>query len=102
MLIGIENFIISHKRLSKLIETAKAVPLENVTTFKDIEEEVTDFVQHGFKPGYQIGLQNFDRIFKTNPIAKEVRTPKYKSRVVKSKKGKGSFKRVKLDKFDNL
>ena len=39
--------------------------------------------------------QNFDRIFKTNPIAKEVRTPKYKSRVVKSKKGKGSFKRRK-------
>ena len=33
--------------------------------------------------------QNFDRIFKTNPIAKEVRTPKYKSRVVKPKKGKG-------------
>ena len=46
--------------------------------------------------------QNFDRIFKTNPIAKEVRTPKYKSRVVKPKKGKGSFKRVKLDNFDNL
>ena len=46
--------------------------------------------------------QNFDRIFKTNPIAKEVRTPKYKSRVVKPKKGKGSFKRVKLDKFDDL
>ena len=46
--------------------------------------------------------QNFDRIFKTNPIAKEVRTPKYKSRIVKPKKGKGSFKRVKLDNFDNL
>ena len=37
--------------------------------------------------------QNFDRIFKTNPIAKEVRTPKYKSRVVKPKKGKGSYDR---------
>ena len=46
--------------------------------------------------------QNFDRIFKTNPIAKEVRTPKYKSRVVKPKKGKGSFKRVKLDNFDKF
>ena len=41
------------------------MPLENVTTFKDIEGEVTDFVQHGFKPGYEIGLQNFDRIFST-------------------------------------
>ena len=34
---------------------------------------------------------------KTNPMAKEVRTPKYKSKVVKPKKGKGSFKRVKQD-----
>ena len=32
---------------------------------------------------------------KTNPIAKEVRTPKYKSQVVKAKKGKGSYKRNK-------
>ena len=32
---------------------------------------------------------------KTNPIAKEVRTPKYKPQVVKPKKGKGSFKRNK-------
>jgi len=32
---------------------------------------------------------------KSNPIAKEVRTPKYKSQVVKAKKGKGSFKRDK-------
>ena len=37
----------------------------------------------------------FDRIFKTNPIAKDVRTPKYKQRIIKPKKGKGSFKRVK-------
>ena len=61
------EYLLKHgnKRLSKLIETAKAVPLENVTTFKDIEEEVTDFVQHGFKPGYQVGLQNFDEIFST-------------------------------------
>jgi|TARA_B100000767_G_C19558537_1_gene448053 alternative ribosome-rescue factor len=28
-----------------------------------------------------------------NPIAKELRTKKYKVRVVKAKKGKGSFKR---------
>ena len=39
--------------------------------------------------------KEFDRIFKTNPVAKEVRTPKYKSKVVKPKKGKGSFKRKK-------
>ena len=35
------------------------------------------------------------KINKTNHMAKEVRTPKYKSRVVKAKKGKGSFKRKK-------
>ena len=37
--------------------------------------------------------ENFDRIFKTNPMAKEVRTPKYKQKVVKPKKGKGSYSR---------
>ena len=51
--------------LAKQIDKAKPVPLENVTTFKDIENEVSDFVKHGFKPGYQIGLSNFDRIFST-------------------------------------
>ena len=29
---------------------------------------------------------NFDRIFKTNPVAKEVRTSKYKSQVIPNKK----------------
>ena len=38
------------------------------------------------RPSTDLYSQNFDRIFKTNPIAKEVRTPKYKSQVVKSKK----------------
>ena len=37
--------------------------------------------------------ENYDRIFKTNPVAKEVRTSKYKSQVVKAKKGKGSYNR---------
>ena len=32
---------------------------------------------------------------KSNPVAKEVRTPKYKPREVKAKKGKGSYKRQK-------
>ena len=32
---------------------------------------------------------------KNNPIAKEVRTPKYRPQVVKPKKGKGSYKRQK-------
>ena len=51
--------------LIKKIVTAKPVPLENVTTFNDIEDEVSDFVKNGFKPGFQVGLKNFDDIFST-------------------------------------
>ena len=53
------------QQLAEHISTAKPVPLENVTTFKDIEHEIVDFVNNGFKPGYQVGLDNFDRIFST-------------------------------------
>ena len=53
------------EKLAERITQANPVPLENVTTFRDIEGEITDFVTHGFKPGYQIGLPNFDRIFST-------------------------------------
>ena len=51
--------------LTSRIAAATPVPLENVTTFRDIEGEVTDFVRNGFKPGFQIGLSNFDDIFST-------------------------------------
>jgi len=37
--------------------------------------------------------KRWDEIFNKNPMAKEVRTPQYKSQIVKPKKGKGSFKR---------
>tara|TARA_X000001388_G_scaffold40411_1_gene28451 strand:+ start:5230 stop:6957 length:1728 start_codon:yes stop_codon:yes gene_type:complete len=53
------------EKLSDCITKARPVPLENVTTFKDIESDVTDFVTNGFKPGYQIGLRNFDSVFST-------------------------------------
>ena len=52
-------------KLKQAIAKAKAYPLENVTTFKDIEGDVKDFVKNGFKPGYQVGLSNFDSIFST-------------------------------------
>ena len=51
--------------LSERIIKSRPVPLENVTTFKDIEDEITDFVKNGFKRGYQIGIPNFDNIFST-------------------------------------
>ena len=61
------EYLIKHgkEKLSECILQARPVPLENVTTFKDIETEITDFVENGFKPGFQIGLQNFDDIFST-------------------------------------
>ncbi len=55
----------SKEELADVILKAKPVPLENVTTFRDVEEEVIDFVENGFKPGFQIGLGNFDNIFST-------------------------------------
>jgi len=53
------------EKLKEVIRRARAYPLENVTTFKDIEGDVKDFVTNGFKPGFQIGLPNFDNIFST-------------------------------------
>ena len=52
-------------KLKSVIEGAKPVPLEGVSTLKDIEDELKDFVQNGFKPGFQIGIENFDKIFST-------------------------------------
>jgi hypothetical protein len=41
------------------------------------------------RPSDDLYRKNFDRIFKTNPVAKEVRTPKFKSKVIKNKKKDG-------------
>jgi len=35
--------------------------------------------------------EGYDRIFKKNPVAKELRTSKYKSQVIKNKKKDDSF-----------
>jgi len=61
------EFLMEHgtDKLRSAIHAAKQVPLENVSTLYDIEDELKDFVQNGFKPGYQIGLENFDKIFST-------------------------------------
>jgi len=61
------EYLITHgkEKLKETINRARAYPLENVTTFKDIEGDVKDFVTNGFKPGFQIGLENFDNIFST-------------------------------------
>jgi twinkle protein len=51
--------------LKDAIHASKQVPLEGVSTLYDIEDELKDFVQNGFKPGFQVGLPNFDKIFST-------------------------------------
>jgi twinkle protein len=61
------EFLLEHgaDALKNAIHTARPVPLENVSTLKDVEDELRDFVKNGFKPGYQVGLKNFDEIFST-------------------------------------
>ena len=61
------DFLLEHgaDALKNAIHTARPVPLENVSTLKDVEDELRDFVKNGFKPGFQIGLKNFDKIFST-------------------------------------
>ena len=61
------DFLIEHgaEELRKVITSASQVPLEGVSTLKDIEADLLDFVHNGFKPGFQVGLENFDRIFST-------------------------------------
>jgi len=61
------EYLLEHgaKKLIKVIDSAIQVPLEGVSTLKDVEDELKDFVINGFKPGYQIGIDNFDKIFST-------------------------------------
>ena len=61
------DFLLEHgaDALQNAIHSARPVPLENVSTLKDVEDELKDFVKNGFKPGFQVGLKNFDKIFST-------------------------------------
>ena len=61
------DFLLEHgaDALRNAVHNSRPVPLENVSTLKDIEDELKDFVKNGFKPGYQVGLKNFDSIFST-------------------------------------
>jgi len=61
------DYLLEHgaDALRNAIHNSRPVPLENVSTLKDVEDELRDFVQNGFKPGFQIGLNNFDKIFST-------------------------------------
>ena len=61
------EYLLKHGKddLRSVINSCKQVPLEGVSTLYDIEDELKDFVKNGFKPGFQVGLPNFDKIFST-------------------------------------
>lgn len=61
------EYLIKHgeAKLKEVINRSSQVPLEGVSTLKDLEIDLLDFVNNGFKPGFQIGLENFDKIFST-------------------------------------
>ena len=46
-------------------DLAEPVPLDNVKTLRDVSNEFAEFVTEGAKPGFQIGLEDFDSIFST-------------------------------------
>jgi twinkle protein len=61
------EYLLKHGKdqLRDVIKRSSQVPLEGVSTLYDIEDELKDFVNNGFKPGFQVGLPNFDKIFST-------------------------------------
>ena len=61
------EFLIEHgsKALREVVNVSTQIPLEGVSTLRDVEGELIDFVHNGFKPGFQIGLDHFDSIFST-------------------------------------
>ena len=61
------DYLLKHgkEKLCDVINKATQVPLEGVSTLRDLENDLLDFVHNGFKPGYQVGLPNFDKIFST-------------------------------------
>ncbi len=61
------DYLIANGRAAtkQVIDDAVDVPLDNVVTVNDIEDELNEFITEGFKPGFQVGLDNFDSIFST-------------------------------------
>ena len=53
------------EKLSKILESAKEVPIEGVSSLKDWEEEFDDYLVNGMKKGYVTGIASFDSIFST-------------------------------------
>ena len=61
------QFLLDHgaDALRSRYDSAEPVPLDNVKTLNDVSSEFAEFVTEGAKPGFQIGLQDFDDVFST-------------------------------------
>lgn len=61
------EFLMAHgaDALRSRYDSAAPVPLDNVKTLNDIASEFDEFVLEGAKPGFQIGLPEFDSVFST-------------------------------------
>ena len=61
------EFLTAHgvDALKSCYANAEQVPLENVNTLSDISGELQEFFFEGAKPGYQIGVPEFDEVFST-------------------------------------
>ena len=61
------EFLVAHSAdaLRSRYDSAEPVPLDNVRTLNDVAGEFAEFVTDGAKPGYQIGLSDFDSVFST-------------------------------------
>ena len=61
------EFLVAHgvDALRSCFENAEPLPLENVNTLDSIAGELEEYFFEGAKPGYQIGLPEFDNVFST-------------------------------------
>ena len=61
------DFLVANggESLRSCYDNATPVPLDDVKTLNDIAGEFDEFVLEGAKPGFQIGLTEFDSVFST-------------------------------------
>lgn len=51
--------------LSRVLESAREVPIDGVSSLLDWETEFDDYVAHGMQKGFMTGISSFDNIFST-------------------------------------
>ena len=61
------EFLVAHSAdaLRSRYDSAEPIPLDNVRTLNDVADQFAEFVTEGAKPGFQIGLTDFDSVFST-------------------------------------